>query len=191
MSNLSTQHKWILGVAVVVALNAIIWFLGIAPSRLVIEEVNKEIQVQEDKESQLRQRLAVLEAIDREALEQEEAELFEVIPDAGLLREVMTELEAVAEKMGLTLMSMRFDAPTENDYQSIAINMNFSGSYNSLYDYIFYLENHSRLVLVESFNLQGAGDTLASNISTIFFAHDFDPYTPYTAPGRKNPFEVQ
>lgn len=188
----SAQQKWLLIIVVVLALNAGIWFLGIAPTRTAIAEVDRQTAALEQKETQLLERLAILEAIDTEALELEQLEQLIKIPAVGFLREMMTELEAVANEMENELISMTFQPSVQDDViQSLSISLMLAGEYENLFAYIKYLETHPRLIFVNSLNLGGAEDELNANIQLELFANDFAPYTPYQAPGRANPFKAQ
>lgn len=190
MSNKS--QKWLIISVIVLAFNAAIWYFGIAPARDGIAEAEKKVAAQAQKETQLLQRLTALESIDTESLALEQSEQLVLIPDAGLLREIMTELEAQAKEMGNVLSGMSFQAPAQEDvFQSIVISLTLSGKYKNLYAYIKYLETHGRLIIVNSFNFGGSEDEISANIQLRLFAHNFDPYTPYKAPGRDNPFRAQ
>lgn len=190
MSN-KTQ-KWLLISLIVLATNAAIWYFGIAPARAGIAETEQKIAAQAEKETQLLQRLSSLESIDTAVLELEQGEQFVLIPDAGLLREMMTELEAKANEMENELTSINFQPPAQEDvFQSMGISLMMSGKYKNLYEYIKYLETHGRLILVNSFNFGGSDDEISANIQLRLFAHNFDPYTPHEAPGRDNPFSEQ
>ena len=188
----SAQQKWLLIIVVILALNAGIWFLGIAPTRTAIAEVDRQTAALEQKETQLLERLASLEAIDTEALELEQLEQLIKIPAVGFLREMMTELEAVASEMDNELKSMGFQPPApEGVFQSMEIALMLSGEYENLFAYIKYLETHPRLIFVNSLNLGGDEGELNANIQLLLFANDFGPYTPHQAPGRANPFKEQ
>lgn len=185
------QQKWLLIGLIVVALNAAVWFLGIVPARTTLGEVRNEIEVAQEKESQLLQRLQVLESIDTEVLEEEQREQEVMVPHAGLLREMMTELEAKAGEIGPVLQSMNFTAPIQvEEFQSMGINLAMEGSYAELFSYLQYLELHNRMIFVSSFSFSGE-DILGATIELVMFADDFDTYTPHQAPGRSNPFSEQ
>lgn len=184
------QQKWLLIVLVVIALNAGIWYLGITPARTLLATTEAQVSAQVQKEAQLRQRLESLQEIDVAVLEQEMEELTDLIPEAGLLREVLNELDAAAEEMEVELSSISVGAPTaEGEYQKVILALVMTGDYDGLYSYINYLETHSRLILINSFSLTGQGDGLSSNLQLSLFAGDFDTYTPHEAPGKDNPFE--
>ena len=89
------------------------------------------------------------------------------------------------------MQSMSIQAPTLIDvFESLTISMTLTGEYASLYDYIKYLESHSRLIFIDNFSLAGE-ETMALNLQIVLFAENFDTYTPYEAPGRGNPFEAE
>jgi len=179
-------------IVVAVVLNAVIWFLGIDPSRTAIAEAMKQIEALHEKEAKLNQRLAVLEAIDTAALEQEQAEMLIQVPDVGLLREVMTELEIQAQAMEIDLSAMMFTPPgAQGAFQDMRITMQIQGGYHNLFNFINYLENNPRLMLVNNFNLSSSEEGLTSNLQMTVFSGDFDLYTPHQAPGRANPFREQ
>ena len=181
MSKLTSQQKWMLCIVVAVVLNAVIWFLGIDPSRTAIAEAMKQIEA-----------LHELEAIDTAALEQEQAEMLIQVPDVGLLREVMTELEIQAQAMEIDLSAMMFTPPgAQGAFQDMRITMQIQGGYHNLFNFINYLENNPRLMLVNNFNLSSSEEGLTSNLQMTVFSGDFDLYTPHQAPGRANPFREQ
>ena len=189
----SIQKKWFIIIAVVLAFNGAIWFLGIDPARTSIAQVERQISAQEQKETQLLGRLATLEAIDIEALEQEREDQLVLIPNPGLLREIMTELEEMASQTENELIVMNLNDPSQVDiFQSMQISLSMSGDYHSLYSYIKYLETHSRLIIVNNFTLSNPSEgEMAANIQLELFSDNFDPYTPHEAPGRDNPFSAQ
>lgn len=188
----SNQQKWLLIIIVVIALNAGIWFLGIDPARTAIDTVRKQTAAAVQKEAQLQQRLQVLGEIDVEALETEQIAQYVQIPDVGFLREILTELEAVAIDLDNDLLSMNIKAPALIDvFDSLTISMTLTGGYRSIYDYIKYLESHNRLLFIDNFSLNGAEDEMTVSIELVLFAENFDTYTPHEAPGRDNPFEVE
>lgn len=185
----SKQQKWVLIILIAVAINVGIWFLGIAPSRLAIAEVEKQTNLANQQASQLKGRLEILEAIDIESLEQEQSEQLVLIPDLGMLREMMTELEAEAARTGNELRNMSLVQPAVVGlFQRLEITLALGGDYFGLYSYIKYLETHNRLILVDSFSLGSTGEEISATIKLYLFAGDFDTYTPHQAPGRNNPF---
>lgn len=188
----SKQQKWLLLIVVVLAINAAVWFLGVEPALTGIAEVKRKTAALQDKQTQFNRRLQELKDIDLDLLLLEQQDQLVLIPNPGSLREMMTELEAVAGAMDNKLESMTFQPPNDEEItQSLTISMILAGEYKDLYSYIQYLENHSRLILVDSFSLSGAEDSMNATIQLTLFSDDFDPYTPHEAPGRDNPFEVQ
>ena len=188
---MNKQHKWVLILLVVLVLNGAMWFLGIDPTRSAIAQVEKQRLAQEQKVTQLSNRLVALEAIDTEALEQEQRDQLIRIPEVGLLREIMTEFEAVAIELENELLNISFSEPVlDKGYQNMEISLVMTGDYANIFAYIKYLETHSRLILVNSFNI-GGEEVLSANIQLMLFSDDFDPYTPHEAPGRNNPFRPE
>lgn len=191
-SKLSTQHKWIIAIIVVIIINIGVWFWGLSPAMERVKAAEAELDARQGKRDNLQKRLDELNAIDTVALEQELEDHRIRIPQEGLLREFITELEKVAISEKLTIERLSIAEPSAREqFVVTSISVNLAGQYNALVKYLTYLENHSRLVIVESVNFRAGTDgSMKSIIDIEIFAENFDIITPYKAPGRGNPFRL-
>lgn len=189
MNKLSLQHKWILAIIGVVLINVFVWIYGLAPALDKITAARADLQRSEGEKQSLQRRLVQLNSIDSLALE-EDLELYNVlIPEKGLMREFIAELESRADRLGVNLESIALSEPSPQDpYLLTEISLNISGDYAPLISYIKELEGHERLLFLDNFNLSDSEEGLRCPINMVIFAENFDPVTPYDAPGRDNPF---
>ena len=192
MSKLSPQHKWILIILAIVAINALVWFYGLSPSLEKIEAAQAKLKQAEQKRSRLQQELDQLNAIDAVALEEEWEVISVQIPDEGLLREFIHGLVDMADNMGVPLPSVSLSSPaTVGPYSFVTISTNISGDYEQLKAFLIALEQHERLVLVRSYSFNASEETIDCALSFTVFAEEFEPLTPHEAPGRDSPFKVR
>ncbi|MTI94919.1 MAG: hypothetical protein FH749_05435 [Firmicutes bacterium] len=190
MNNLAPAYKWAIAIVLMLAVNGCVWFLFLEPAIEESNQVKSEIENREIFQQQLEQRLETLLAIDTGSLLVQQEELEALIPPNGQLRELLAELEKMAEESGLTLNSIRGGNPSRDDeYMSLDLTILLEGDYQEHFDYIKMLENHERLLAVDSFNLSRSGDSINANIQISIYGDDFYPPTPYDAPGRDNPFQ--
>lgn len=192
MSKLTTQHKWIIAIVVVILINVAVWFLGISPSMERVKAAEAELLSRQGQRDNLQQRLEELNAIDTVALEEEMAAYKIRIPQLGLTAEFITELEKVALTNKIKLERLGISEPAAREQFFITpISLILHGNYTSLVKYLTFLENHSRLVLVDSMDFsRGTGETMKCSLDLIIFAENFNPITPFKAPGRANPFRL-
>lgn len=189
MNKLSTQHRWILVGVAIVLVNVAVWYFGISPSLDRLETVKAEHASAEQQLVRLEQRLEELNAIDVEALQREMAELNLQLPELGMLREWLVEVEQLAGQLGLKLDTISAHPPREEgSYLFLDMSITLAGSYSGLYSFIDYMESHERLVLVRSFGFRESNDGVSTTILIGLYAEDFYDYTPHTAPGRNDPF---
>lgn len=191
-SKLSTQHKWIIAIIVVIIINIGVWFWGLSPAMERVKAAEAELDARQGKRDNLQKRLDELNAIDTVALEQELEVQWIRIPQVGLLAEFITELEKVALGEKLVVDRLSISEPSAREqFMVTSISINLTGQYPALVKYLTFLENHSRLVIVDSASFRAASDgKLQCTIDLDIFAEDFDPITPHKAPGRDNPFRL-
>lgn len=190
MTKLSPQHKWILAIIGVVLVNVAIWMYGLSPAMEKVEVAQDQLRRRQEESARLEQRLEQLNSIDTDALEEAIAGYNVLIPEKGMLREFITELERMAEVRGLSFNRITISEPSLQDqFLATFISIGIEGSYSSLINYVTSLEEHQRLLFVETFRLTGRSDTTVdSTIDLVIFAEDFDEITPHAASGRNNPF---
>jgi Tfp pilus assembly protein PilO len=191
-SKLTTQHKWILVLLTFVLVNAAVWMYGLAPALDKVEAARAELDQAQQRKDKLKQELDNLNAIDADAFNQEWEAINLQVPDKGLLREFIHGLVDMTDEMGLPLPSVSISSPaTEEPYFSVTLSASITGSYEQLKAFLIALEQHERLILIRSYSFSGAEDVLSCAVSFTIFAEEFEHLTPYEAPGRDNPFEVQ
>lgn len=179
-------------ICAIILVNVAVWLYGLSPALDKIQAVRDELSRAEQQKTQLEQRLEQLNAIDVDTL-QAELELLELqLPELGLLREFITELESMADELSLGIESLSASVPLAADpYTAIDFSFSVSGRYRDVFSYLQALEEHQRLLLVRTFNMSGSGDDVTCNLQVSIFAQDFEPHTPHEAPGRNNPFRGQ
>lgn len=191
-NKLTTQHKWIIAIVAVIIINIGVWFWGLSPAMERVKTAEGELNARQGKRDSLQQRLEELNAIDTASLEQElEAHRIR-IPQEGLLREFITELEKVALGERLVLERLSIAEPSAREqFLVTSISLSLAGQYNAMVRYLTFLENHPRLVIVNSAGFRAGTDgSVKCSIDFEIFAENFDPITPYQAPGRVNPFRL-
>lgn len=191
-NNLSTQKKWIIAIVAVILINVGVWFYGLSPAMERVKAAQAELSSLRGQRDNLQQRVEELNAIDTVALEQELEACRIRIPQVGLLREFITELEKVAISERLVIDRLSIAEPSARDqFLVTSISLILGGQYSSMVKYLTYLENHARLVLVDSVNFRAGSDgTLKCTLDLVIFAENYDSITPYKAPGRVNPFRL-
>ncbi len=187
MSNLTSRHKWMLAIGLIVVVNVAIWLYGLSPAMEEINALEEEIAAVESEVASLEQLLEQYDAIDVAGLQQQIEVLNRSVPETGLLGEFLTELEATAEDLGLTLGQVTASEPREIEpYWAVNISLpQLAGDYHQFFNFLQMLEQHERLLHVNSFFIRG-GDSF--NMDMTFYAEDFEFHTPHQAPGRDNPF---
>ncbi|HOB35192.1 MAG: type 4a pilus biogenesis protein PilO [Firmicutes bacterium] len=189
-TKLTTQQKWILAIIGVILVNVAVWMYGLSPAIGKVEAAREALSRREEEARRLQQRLEQLNAIDTEALEEQMAQYDVQIPQQGLLREFITELEAMAASRRLELGRINISEPSpRNPYLAVFITFSLKGNYFNVMDYIIALENHPRLLFIDTFRLSRQQSGVECSIDLVIYAEDFDPITPHDAPGRANPFE--
>ena len=189
MNRLTTQQKWFLIIAVIVIVNVAVWLYGLTPARDEMGELRTQINQLEDEIDVNSELLRQYADLDTEVLQAEMDELNAIVPSQGLLREFLTETEETANDMGILLTNVRAAIPRDREpYKALDMAFELSGTYEQVSDYLNYLENNSRLVVVRSFIL-GDGDPMRFSVDITIYAESFSDYTPLLAPGRDNPFE--
>jgi Tfp pilus assembly protein PilO len=189
---LTAQKKWIIAIIAVILINVAVWFYGLSPAMEKLKAAQAELSSRQGERDSLKKRVDELNAIDTVALELElEAHRIR-IPQLGLVREFITELEKVAITERLIVERLSIAEPSAREQFLItSISLNLAGQYSSMVKYLTFLENHTRLVLVDSINFSaGADGILKCTIDLEIFAENFNPITPYKAPGRVNPFRL-
>lgn len=190
MSNLSTQQKWILAIICVILVNVAVWLYGLSPAIEKVEAAQDALRRRQEEVKRLQQRLDELHSIDAEALAAEMAGYNIQIPEQGFLREFVTELEAMAHTRRLELGRITISEPSPQDqFLASYITLSLKGSYFAIIDYVTALEEHPRLIFVETFKLSGQQSRVDCSIDLVVFAEDFDAITPHDGPGRTNPFQ--
>lgn len=191
-SKLTTQQKWILVLLAFVLVNAAVWIYGLAPALDRVEAARADLAQVQQRKDKLQKELDNLNAIDADALNEQWAIINPQVPDQGQMREFIHGLVDLTDGMGLSLPVISIGSPvTEEPYFSVTLSTNITGSYEQLKAFLIALEQHERLILVRSYSFSGTGDTLECALSFTIFAEEFEHLTPYEAPGRDNPFEVQ
>ena len=187
MSNLTSRHKWMLAIGLIVLVNVTVWLYGLSPAIDEISALEDEIASVESELATLEQLLEQYNAIDVEGLQQEIEVLNRSVPETGLLGEFITELEATAREMGLTLGRVTASQPREKEpYWAVDISFpDLQGDYHQFFNFLQMLEQHERLLHVGAFFIRG-GESF--NMNMTIYAEDFEFHTPYQAPGRDNPF---
>lgn len=192
LNNLSPQRRWLLAIVAVILVNALVWLYGLSPALDKIEVARDELQTVEEQRDSLQQRLDQLNAIDIDALQEEMEHCNIQVPEQGRLRELITELEKVAQGLGLRVVELTIQDPTDLEpYLVTPLSLELIGQYSALKKYIIALEEHERLLLVDNFSLEAEDSGITITMDIVVFAEDFDYITPHQAPGRTNPFEVR
>jgi Tfp pilus assembly protein PilO len=190
MSKLTTQHKWILVLLVFVLVNAAVWMWGLAPALKRVQAAHGELDQTEQRRDRLQQQLEQLNAIDCEALGEQQVLLNPRVPEQGLLREFIHGLVDMAEVAGMPLPSVSISLPTEVEpYDSVTLTTTVQGNYKQVKDFLIALEEHERLILIRNYSIGGTAGDLSCTISFSIFAEGFEQLTPNEAGGRTNPFE--
>jgi len=190
-NKLTPQRLWLLAIIAVVLVNALVWVYGLSPALDRIEAANNQLHMIEGQRKSLQQRLEQLNAIDTIALEAEMEHHSILIPRQGKLREIVTELESMANQLGLGLVEISISEPSILDsFLVTVLALELSGGYSAITEYLLSLEEHERLLFVDNLSLEVNESTgsLDCSMSIVIFAEDFDQITPYEAPGSDDPF---
>ena len=145
----------LLGVLVALLLIVGWWFLLISPRNASIADAEDELQIAQEQEQRLRVQLNQLTEIDANAVLYSEAitRMSTLIPEQPLLDEFIEQIDALAARTGVDLVTLSPAVPTpdpESDLRVISASVEIHGGFFDVLGFLFGLNDMERLVKVTS-----------------------------------------
>lgn len=188
-SKLTTQQKWIILLLAFVLVNAVVWMYGLAPAMQKVDAAREERDQTYQHRDSLQQQLDTLSSIPVEDLNTLLATLSPRVPEQGLLREFISDFVDLTDDMGLPLTDIAIGSPAEAEpFTAVTLSTTVQGDYAQLKSFLVALEEHERLITVQTFTLSGGEELLTSSVNFTIYSDDFGQLTPLDADGRDNPF---
>jgi Tfp pilus assembly protein PilO len=169
---MTQTRKWsLVAIVLVVAVFTAGWFLLVSPKRSDAAELRTQTATAEQANAQLQSKLSELRALAPD-LPKREAELAAIrrqIPTDAALPVLIRQLTAAADQSQTTLVSLTPSSPTavvaaattptaagttsSNQLMQVSLQLQLTGSYSELEDFIDRLEKLRRAMLVTGFTL--------------------------------------
>jgi Tfp pilus assembly protein PilO len=145
----------LLGVLVALLLIVGWWFLLISPRNASIADAEDELQIAQEQEQRLRVQLNQLTEIDANAVLYSEAitRMSTLIPEQPLLDEFIEQIDALAARTGVDLVTLSPAVPTpdpESELRVISASVEIHGGFFDVLGFLFGLNDMERLVKVTS-----------------------------------------
>jgi Tfp pilus assembly protein PilO len=159
------------------------YFLLISPKRSDVSSVKAAAVTQEGQADQLRTKLAVLRAQQKNLVTQQAALKAAAvkIPTTPDLPALLRQLSTAATTAGVSFDSLTPAPPTKLDaapgISSIALNLSVTGDYANLEQYIYQLENLDRAFLVTGFSVAPSTSSSATTTTDSSVTASADPLT--------------
>lgn len=150
----SDRNILVLGLLVILLLVVGYYFLFLGPLLNRLGEGEEERSAKEAQLGNLRQQVAQLEAIQRNAPETERQllELSKRVPTQPEIPTLVVQIEDVADVAGVTQLAIQPRTPGPppggGDYSVVPVTMSFEGTYEQLQNFLTQTRNLARLVTV-------------------------------------------
>jgi Tfp pilus assembly protein PilO len=184
----------VIGVGAAVVLTGIWFFLLWKPAGASLDEARVEKVAAEQKASELQTRLGHLQLLEKNAakLEASKALLATAIPQADKLDEFILQVNERATKAGVSFVSVSPTPPAAaagvgvaaSGPMNIGLQIQVTGDYFQLLNFMTELRDGPRLVTVDSFSLsKGEGNKLSGSIGgRMFMGQPIAAPAPVPAP---------
>jgi type IV pilus assembly protein PilO len=171
----SDRNVLILGLLVILLLVVGYYLLLLSP---LLDELGERAEDRSEREAELanlRQQVARLEAVRRNApeIERQLLELSKRIPAQPEIPTLVVQIEEIAEESGVTQLLIEPGTPGPppggGEFSVVPITMSFEGMYEELQDFLFRARNLARLMTVEEVSycrIQPLGAEAACPIET-------------------------
>jgi len=152
----SDRNILILGLLIIVLAVVGYYFLLLGPLLGTLDARAQERSAKEAQLASLRQEVAQLEAVRRNAPEAERQllELAKRVPTQPEIPTLVLQIEDVADASGVTQLSIEPGTPGPppggGDFSVVPITMSFEGTYEQLQDFLLRTRNLARLVTVKT-----------------------------------------
>jgi type IV pilus assembly protein PilO len=152
----SNRNILILGLLIIVLVVVGYYFLLLGPLLGTLDARTQERSAKEAQLASLRQEVAQLEAVRRNAPETERQllELAKRVPTQPEIPTLVLQIEDVADASGVTQLSIEPGTPGPppggGDFSVVPITMSFEGTYEQLQDFLLRTRNLARLVTVKT-----------------------------------------
>jgi Tfp pilus assembly protein PilO len=158
---MSRKIRMVMAGVALVAVVALAWFFLISPLRSDIAEVDKAIEAQEVRLTAAQAQLARAEATRAEGQENQARliELAKMMPEASQIPSLMLQIQDLADQSGIEFLSITPGDPVDSgDYQTIPLQLDFTGTYFDMSDFAYRVEQlvaaPGRLLTVKSVEYQ-------------------------------------
>jgi Tfp pilus assembly protein PilO len=178
-----------MAVAATLALVAL-WFVFLwGPQGGRLDDANERSSSAEQENQELELRLARLQAAQEHALDltADVEQLRRAVPDTPELAEFILDANQAASDAGVDFLSVSPGEPTANDASLppvIPLNINVTGSYFSVLDYLEQLSSLPRVVVIDSMSLTpiGSATTDDSELTVALTGRMFSKTAPKLTP---------
>lgn len=163
------------GVGVVVVLLLIV-FLLVMPKRGDVSTAEEALATAQGQQTQLEADLDQLIALKQQAqetrrkLQKFATQIPPTADEPGLIR----LMKLAADKSGVDLTVNSFSTPRNGDPTSISVNLNVTGTFFQIYDYLYRLETLPRVFLVQNISISGEWPLLGLTVSGLTYTTDSD-----------------
>ncbi|CAN5775160.1 hypothetical protein BH23ACT11_BH23ACT11_03520 [soil metagenome] len=158
------RNRLIIGILVLLLLIVGYYLLLLGPLRAEYTERTEEQATKEQQLQQLKQQVAELEEVARNApeIERQLLELSKRIPSQSEIPTFVVQMEEVARESGVTQISIEpgelVPPPEGGDFSTIPITMSFEGTYEQLQDFVGRTLNLVRLVTINEVSYEAAAE---------------------------------
>lgn len=188
------RSRLLVAIAAVLAVLLLFYFFMIRPRKSELAEVKAQVEVEEQKTAQLRLELARLEALRENApkLQAELAKILQFVPKNHEIPNFIFTIEDTANEAGVEILSLTNELPKPPKegatIAEIAVQMNITGGYFSVQDFMRRLYDLDRALRLDVVALTGglteAGDVeIGVQMNARMFFQLPEAAAPITTPG--------